>query len=166
MTLRAFQFMIQHSTVANSSCTVFSNTEEAMTVNNLLSLWQSHCLLTPWNRPDNENLHSFSNLCKSHLAATFFHPLIPPWECTEQIWQQVCSSTAQTSTSLQTAKIIFPQKHSQTSKLFMSTCKQHKILDLFFSLHFETIKLFYALSNKKYSDSKFDFHHMLLTLSF
>lgn len=51
--------MIQRPTVANSSCTVFSITEESMTVNNLISFWQSHCMLTPQNSPCNVNLHSF-----------------------------------------------------------------------------------------------------------
>lgn len=167
--------MIQHPTITNSSCTVFNITEESITVNSLLSFWQSHCMLTPRNRPCNVNLHSFFNLCKSHSTATFFHPLISPWECTKQIRQQVCSFIAQNHTNLSNCTQLNNLLsechllwHSQAGILFMSRCKPHKILDLFFpplrDLQVILCYLFPIINTQPASG--FDFHHMLLILSF
>lgn len=169
--------MIQRPTVANSSSTVFSITEESMTVNNLISFWQSHCMLTPQNHLCNVNLHSFSNLWKSHSAATFFHPLISPWECTKQIWQQVCSIAAQNCTNLPYCtqlNNLLSERHllwySQAGILFMSGRKQHKILDLFFFVpHLRDLQVILCcllpMINTQ-PDSGLDFHHTLLILSF
>lgn len=50
--------------------------------------------LTPQNSPHHVYPHSFSNLWKSHPAATSFHPPISPGACTTQIWQQISSSSS------------------------------------------------------------------------
>lgn len=78
------------------------------------------------------NSHSFSSICKSHSAATFFHPLISLWEWPKQIWQQACSFPALNHTDflscIQFSNLLtecHPLWGSQADTLFMSKRKQH-----------------------------------------